>query len=246
MKLFHADPPALPPGRHPACGCFNQEGSRHGRRRPRIHGEVQDTNCDAWRHVVDRVENAVARGEEIFDPLAGLPGPAREQIMTLPASLGRLVRVRELKLYGSHLVSLPPEIGAMTSLADLDVYTSYRLHFLPYELTRCTALRRSRASTRALYGNYKFRSPFPDLMHPANAVALARLTPATCSVCDTPLLAPPVRRWITLAAGADWFPLLVNACSTQCVHRLPTPPPGYVQEAHAGGLGVVQPPPRYE
>ena len=137
---------------------------------------------------------------------------------------------------------LPPEIGGMTALKNLDVYTSYRLHFFPYELTRCSSLRDSRVSTRAVYGNYKYRPPFPALMQPENAIALSGVTPGACSVCATPLDADRlVRRWITLAVGTDWLPLLVAACSVECIRRLPTPPANHVQEAHTGGLDVVQP-----
>jgi hypothetical protein len=160
----------------------------------------------------------------------------------LPASVGRLVDVQRLKLYGSHLVRIPPEIAGMRSLASLDVYTSYRLHFMPYEVTHCTNLRDSRVSTRALFGNYKFRSPFPDLTHSDNAEALAVLAPSSCSVCRSPFAGSFVSRWITLVVGTDWVPLLVNACSTACIEALPTPAEGYVQHPHTGGSKLVQPP----
>lgn len=42
-------------------------------------------------------------------------------------------------LYGSNLVRIPPEIGAMTSLEEFTPYTSYRLHWVPYEITRRAA-----------------------------------------------------------------------------------------------------------
>jgi hypothetical protein len=244
MKLFHADPPAPSLGDRPQCGCFNFWSSKHGGRLPRLHADAQDTKCDAWRHVVERIEEAISAGAETFEPLAGLTGPERAQIVTLPASIGRLTRVRELRLYGSRLVRLPPEIGGMTALAYLDIYTSYWLHFFPYELTRCSALRDSRVSTRALYGNYKYRPPFSHLTHPKNAAVLSWVTPAACSVCNAPVdTERVVRRWITLVVGTDWLPLLVNACSMECIHQLPTPPAGYVREAHLGGLDIVQPPP---
>lgn len=242
MKLFHADPPRPPPGNPPTCGCFNLSGRKHGKLPPRLHAEVQDTECEAWRRVVACIDDAVASGAETLEPLGGLTGPEREQIITLPAAIGRLTRVRELRLYGSHLVRLPPEIGGMTALKNLDVYTSYRLHFFPYELTRCSSLRDSRVSTRAVYGNYKYRPPFPALTQPENAIALSGVTPGSCSVCATPLDADRlVRRWITLAVGTDWLPLLVTACSMECIRRLPTPPANHVREPHTGGLAVVQP-----
>jgi hypothetical protein len=190
----------------------------------------------------DRIEHAIKSGQHEFAPLDDLSGAERAEIITLPASIGRLVDVRALKLYGSHLVRIPPEISGMWSLAYLDVYTSYRLHFLPYEVTRCANLRDSRISTRALFGNYKFRSPFPELTHLANAEALARLAPASCSVCRSPVAESFVTRWITLVVGTDWVPLLVNACSNACIDALPPPAQGYVQQPHTGGSKVIQPP----
>jgi hypothetical protein len=180
--------------------------------------------------------------KEDFAPLDGLSGSERAEVVTLPASIERLVNVRRMRLYGSHLVRIPPEIRAMRSLAYLDVYTSYRLHYFPYEITRCSNLRDSRVSTRALFGNYKHRAPFPDLLHADNVAPLSSYAPATCSVCAATLDRNRiVPRWITLTVGTDWLPLLVNACSTACIDALPTPAAGYVQQPHLGGARVVQP-----
>jgi hypothetical protein len=230
---------------HPpeACTCFNQTGSEHEHGTPVLHGEQQNTNSAVWRRVCDRIERAIDTGVEDFAPLQGLSSPERAKVITLPASIGRLVRVRKLNLFSSHLVRIPPEIGEMHSLADLDLYTSYRLHFLPFEILYCSNLRKSCFSTRALYGNYKYRPPFPDLTHSDNAPALAEVTPTICSVCDVPLdRAAVIRRWITLGWGTDYLPLLVNACSEACIESLPPPPAGYVQYPHVGGAQLVQPP----
>jgi hypothetical protein len=63
-----------------------------------------------------------------------------------------------------------------------------------------------------------------------------------CSVCARPLgELPPHRVWISLPVATDVLPLLVNACSEECIPSLPTPPEGYVQEPHRGGLEVEQP-----
>lgn len=242
MIKFYPNPAVLPPGPWPWCSCLNFGGSEHPCV-PLLHAERQDRSCEAWRIVEDNIETTLHRGDEVLEPLAGLDAEQRQQIITLPASIGALKQVRSLRLYGSHLVRLPPEVGAMTALEDLDVYTSYRLHFLPYELLHCRALKRSRVSTRAIYGNHKYRPPFPALEAPANRDALAQLTPAVCSVCRLPLGAPAsIQRWIMLRVGTDWVPLLLTACSHQCVTLLPTPAKGYVQEAHTGGLDIVQPP----
>ncbi len=240
-RTFWCDPPVPPPGPQPLCRCFNYSGIKHWGV-PVLHGEVQDTSCDAWRIVNDNVERAARQGVGVLDPLAGLDGTQRQQIVTLPASIGQLKHVRELRLYGSHLVRLPPEIAGMAALEYLDVYTSRRLHFFPYEVTRCSMLKRSRVSTRAVYGNVKHRPPFPRLDGPENREALLQLTPSSCSVCARPLGdVAPVRRWITLWVGTDAMPLLVTACSLGCIGALPKPARGFVQEAHTGGPHLIQP-----
>jgi hypothetical protein len=244
-RLFSADPPVPPAGPHPACPCVSEGQSGRKQRTPTLHHELQNTNCDAWLRLCDRIEVAIKSGQRELGPLDDFSGADRAEIITLPASVGRLVDVQRLKLYGSHLVRLPPEIGGMRSLAYLDVYTSYRLHFLPYEVTRCANLRDSRVSTRALFGNYKYRSSFPDLMHSENAVALALLAPSSCSVCRSSFAGPIITRWITLAVGTDWLPLLVNACSVACIDTLPPPAAGYVQHPHTGGAKLIQPPARH-
>lgn len=244
-KLFTRDPALPPPGPGPACRCLDV-GSKKHRKLPVLHAEAQDTSCDAWRIVNENIEAAATRGDTVLDPLARLDGDQRQRIVTLPASIGRLKDVRELRLYGSHLVRVPPQIAGMTALEYLDVYTSYCLHFFPYEITKCGNLVRSRVSTRALYGNDEHRPLFPHLELVENREALLELTPAMCGVCAQPLgESAPVRRWTTLAVGTDSLPLLVTACSMECINALPAPPADHVQEAHAGGRDVVQPPPRW-
>lgn len=239
--LFTADPPTKPPGLYPTCRCLEEGQGRHKPRTPVLHSEQQDVHCDAWHRLCERIEQAAASGEEEFTPLEGMTEAERAQIVTLPASIGRLTTVQKLYLYASHLVRVPPEIAGMRSLVRLDIYTSYRLHFLPYEITRCTQLRQSRASTRALFGNYKYRSPFPDLTHKDNTKALSLLAPSACSVCDSPLGDTVLPRWLTIRAGTDWFPLLVNACSPACIEALPPAAEGYVAYPHTGGGKLEQP-----
>lgn len=38
------------------------------------------------------------------------------------------------------------------------------------------------------------------------------------------------------------MPLLVNACSAECVAARPEPAPGHIQHAHTGGMDLEQPP----
>jgi hypothetical protein len=202
-----------------------------------LHEEPQDTECVAWRKVLDAVERAVIEQPEEFAPLRTLTAEERRWIVTLPPSIARLKSVRRLLLYGSDLLRLPPEIGELTSLREFVPYTSYRLHWFPYELTRCK-YEKSTVSTRALYGNAKTRTMFPHLL-PLERPAVRR----PCSVCRRPFDdAGDFRLWTSLRLGTDVLPLLVHACSTDCVAALPVPPDGYMPRAHHGGLGL-QPPP---
>ena len=240
-----------------SCRCF--DAGYGNRRSPSMafHADAQDTECDAWKRLVDLIERAATDGREDFDPAAEIGYDQWSHVITLPSNIAKLTSVRRLYLYGSHLVRIPPEIGWMTALEEFDPYTSYRLHWLPYEITRCPNLRDSRVSIRALYGNYKLRPPFPRLdpgVGPSTGRAepprlpLHDATPAAtrpCSVCGKPFEDRRLHRvWITLQVATDVLPLLVNACSEACVGRLSAPPEGYVPKPHKGGPRVQQPPPR--
>lgn len=65
---------------------------------------------------------AAERGATVRALLAGLDDAQCQQVVTLPASIGRLTAVRELHLYGTHLVRLPPEI-----VGDAEVILHYGL-----------------------------------------------------------------------------------------------------------------------
>lgn len=220
----------------------------------RFHDELQDTSAPGWLRLLELIDAAAADGREVFKPLAELTPEQRRQVVTLPSSIAKLTAVKHLNLYRSNLVRIPPEIGAMESLEEFTPYTSYRLHWFPYEITRCSKLVRSTMSTRAVYGNFKYRPPFPQLRATSRAsekIDLGDLKPGTwgatairtCSVCDRPLAAEDLRQvWISLhVSGHDVMPLLVNACSQNCIDALPQPPDSYVQAPHTGGPDVHQP-----
>src|SRR5712692_2387781 len=203
-----------------------------------FHTEVQDTDSDTWKSLEAYIAKVREEGSDELNPRVGIGSEKWEQIVTLPKSIGTLKSVKVLSLYGSHLVRIPPEIGDMTNLEEFDPYTSRSLHWFPYEITRCKHLARSRVSTRCLYGNYKFRPPFPRL--PQISTALA---PATCSVCGEPFSQEQIHQaWISLRVATDVLPLLVDACSEKCIENLPKPAFGYVQRPHFGGLEFEQPP----
>ncbi len=242
---------SLNPVRHYAsCDCLtpqyedddlddqDENHERAGWQELSLHTEVQDISSDSWKSLEAYISKVHADGSDELNPIVGI-GPERwEQIVTLPASIGTLRSVKVLSLYGSHLVRIPPEIGGMTNLEEFDPYTSRCLHWFPYEITRCKNLKRSRVSTRCLYGNYKYRPPFPRLPQVSTT-----LTPATCSVCGGPFLQQvPHQVWISLRVATDVLPLLVHACSDRCRKNLPKPADGYLQRPHQGGLDVEQPP----
>jgi hypothetical protein len=203
-----------------------------------FHTEVQDETSDAWKSLEAYIAKIREEGSDELNPMQGIGPEKWEQIVTLPKSIGTLKSVKFLSLYGSHLVRIPPEIGEMTALEEFDPYTSRCLHWLPYEITRCKRLTRSRVSTRCLFGNYKYRPPFPKL--PQISPVLA---PASCSICGRPFSEAQIyQAWISLRVATDVLPLLVHACSEKCIEGLPKPASGYVQRAHLGGLELEQPP----
>jgi hypothetical protein len=237
------------------CNCFSY-GDRSVLTATAFHADVQDEQGDGWKRLLDLIEIAAADGREEFAPFNEMTLKARSEVITLPATIGKLKAVRSLMLYGSCLVRIPPEIGEMENLEKFTPYTSGRLHWFPYEITRCTVLVESTVSTRALYGNYKHRPPFPELAAPLASTAgldLEHLPPArygatsisSCSICRTPLAKTGLHQvWISLNVGTDVLPLLVNACSPECVARVPPAHTGYVPGTHRGGPSVVQPPER--
>ncbi|MEU0526224.1 leucine-rich repeat domain-containing protein [Streptomyces niveus] len=242
--------PGVPQDR---CDCFGQGRVSPPGAMTYFHTEIQDTSAPGWLRLLELIEEAVADGREEFRPLPELSPEERRQIVTLPPSIGRLTAVRTLVLYGSNLVRIPPEIGDMTNLEGFSPYTSRRLHWFPYEITRCGRLVNSTVSTRSIYGNYKYRPPFPQLLPPGDTAAdLDGPAPArwdttaarTCSVCTGPISATgPHQAWLSRAVATDVLPLLVNACSQACLDALPPGAKGYIPAPHRGGA-IEQPPPR--
>lgn len=219
------------------CACLTIRGKSGRPSVPNLHIENQDVSASGWTLVTRLIDEAVRSHADVFEPAAHLPWQDWQEVITLPAAVQDLKDVRELCLYGSHLRRLPPEVGAMKSLTNLDIYTSYSLHWLPYEVIRCAQLTASRISTRALYGNRKTRLPFPRLSGPVDT-----LRPKTCSVCDRSFGENvPQLWWTTQRVGTDDVPLLVHSCSDECTKSLPPSPPGYFAKPHKGGGGVGMP-----
>ena len=222
----------------PTCDCLEPQYTNSRWPTLRLHTDRQDTGSEAWIRLLNLVDEAADDGRPEFNPARELGWAQWSTIVELPRSIAKLKAVKRLNLYGSGLVRIPPEVGEMTGLEELDLYTSYRLHWLPFEITRCSELEASTVSTRALYGNYKYRPPFPKLPQ----TDVDEVVPAKCSVCRGKFgPSGPLQRWISVRVATDVLPLLVHACSAGCIARLPRPAEGYVQSVHTGGNKVRQP-----
>jgi hypothetical protein len=221
----------------PFCHCLDPQDGNQSWTELHIHTEVQDTECSGWKRLNELIEQAASDGRETFSPGPEMHPSEWAQITELPKSIAKLKSVNHLSLYGSSLVRIPPEIGEMTALEQFTPYTSYRLHWFPFEITRCKKLKASTVSTRALYGNFKHRAPFPKLpqVHPS-------FVPQECSLCRSPFGdSTPLQCWISMRVATDLLPLLVHACSWGCISNLPKPADNYVSSPHQGGLGLKQP-----
>lgn len=200
---------------------------------------VQDRNSEAWIKLCAYIEAIAASGGDEFSPRQGIGSELFAQIYTLPESIATLKHVKKMWLYGSNLKRIPPEIGQMEALEFFDPYTSYDLHWFPYEIKHCKHLKDSRVSTRALYGNFKNRKGFPRLDN--NPIRYYGET-VKCSVCKKEMAyAETNQLWITLGVATDTLPLLVNCCSEECEQQLPKPSKNYVPYPHKGGLDLKQP-----
>ncbi|WP_190085787.1 hypothetical protein [Streptomyces longisporoflavus] len=68
----------------------------------------------------------------------------------------------------------------------------------------------------------------------------------SCSVCDRPLTQQELHQvWISIRVTTDVLPLLVNACSPECVDALPDGDEDYIATPHKGG-NVHQPQPDWD
>lgn len=162
--------------------------------------------------------------------------------------IGNLSNLRYLNLYGSRrLLKLPRTIGKCTKLTTFCPYTSYRFHYVPFEIKECP-LKDTTMSTRALYNNFKNKMHFPPLpIHP-KLNGLTALTadlkgylsdlenvvlpqplilniigflPITfCSVCKELMFEDYTHYvWSHEMIGTDRCGVLGRMCSVQCIQR---------------------------
>jgi hypothetical protein len=205
----------------------------------RISNDVQDRSSTAWIALCNYVDYLASSGSEEFSPGNELGPELFAQIHTLPETIAKLTKTKKINLYGSSLERIPPEIGQMTALEYFDPYTSYDLHWFPYEIIDCKNLKDSRVSTRTLYGNYKNRMGFPSLENNPVRYYGSRLN---CSICKKEIGYTETNQlWISLWIGTDTLPLLANLCSKECESQLSKPSTDYIQLPHKGGASLQQP-----
>lgn len=193
--------------------------------------DSQNRESQAWAMVKGLIEEAVNDGREEFKPSKELGWEVWKDIRSLPKELGALRQVKHLMLYGSNLQRLPQEIGQMESLETFTPYTSYGLRWFPYELVECKKLKKSTVSTRALFGNFKNKKPFPDLS--TNPVTY--FGGNKCSICKRDEVGQFEQYWISTLIATDVLPLLAIVCSEECYTKLVQPHPDYYPKPHKGG-----------
>src|SRR5262245_53027069 len=120
-----------------SCDCFDQDRAQR-LSAVMFHPEKQDTSCDGWKRLLELIEQAAADERETFKPEAEMTWEECTQIVTRPLKISKLPSVKCFDLYGSDLVRIPPVIVEMTSLEEFIPYTSYRLHWFPYEIAHGT------------------------------------------------------------------------------------------------------------
>src|SRR5215475_7198940 len=96
---------AIDDGQGLSCGCMHvKDVELH------LHEEEQDVTAPGWNRLLQLIEDADKDRREVFRPRSDLTLEEYKQIVTLPPSIAKLTSVKELDLYGSSLVRIPPEI----------------------------------------------------------------------------------------------------------------------------------------
>ena len=128
-------------------------------------------------------------------------------VTVLPEAVLRMKsHVKRLRLYGSHIQRIPAWIKQLTMLEEIDPYTSYGLHWFPFEIVHCEKLRSSRVSTRAYYGNEKNALGYPQLDSDPSPNGMKRLFPLqylAARVCEAHNIPLPPYATDVLAAQRD-------------------------------------------
>lgn len=207
-----------------------------------FHNEPKSLTKRAWDVVCEIIHDAEQKDVLELSLSQLMDKEDYYALNTLPATIGNLKALRKLVLYGSNISWIPREISECENLRKFEPYRSYRLHWLPYEIKRCEKLIDSTISTKALYGNYKLRSPFPDLKQNKWGWDINN---DLCSICGEKSTSIQ-QYWISEVVATDVVPLLVSVCGVNCLSKV-----GdyfledYICYPHQGGLMILQPPIRF-
>src|SRR5215813_13535073 len=82
-----------PVRRYPSCDCLAPRGRWQ---ELTLHGEIQDTDCDAWKSLEAYIQKVAADQGDELNPLNGIGAEKWEQIVTLPPPIGLLRSVKVL------------------------------------------------------------------------------------------------------------------------------------------------------
>mmetsp|Transcript_149937 Transcript_149937/g.417795 ORF Transcript_149937/g.417795 Transcript_149937/m.417795 type:complete len:335 (+) Transcript_149937:67-1071(+) len=168
--------------------------------------------------------------------------------LSLPDEIGALTRLKHLHMYGSALARFPRTVRSLVELEELDLYASYGLHYLPFEVLACPRLQFSRFSTYALLNNSQTKMSLPELPDwctasaaraddsgcVARLLARARDLPEVvaqhllsflpqnrCSICTRCYLHDlGCYVWSHHVVGTDAQALLAFCCSRACAGRV--------------------------
>lgn len=171
------------------------------------------------------------------------------QADALPRAVYKFRNLRRLVCYGSKITHVSPQVALLRNLKEFIPYTSYGLHWLPFEI-RHTRTRKAHISRRALYGFLEYRqhrslNPVPRLPWPRGAKALTEIaarvvlghglhereeltlpmleylrTAHRCSYCRGPYWDTFYPCWTFWTW--DRVPLLALACSVECALQVQT------------------------
>jgi len=101
---------------HGTLNCACNEAWRQRGRDVSLHQEWPCTESDAWKRLIDLIEDAAVREVEEWSPGSLMAPEDWRTIVTLPPQIAKLKSVRRLNLYGSPLVRIPPKIGVIGSV----------------------------------------------------------------------------------------------------------------------------------
>ena len=192
----------------------------------------QDETLEAWQVLCEYIDELARTGAPDFWPGKHIGWDHFRQIHKLPASIAKLKEAKRVILDGTQLRRIPTEVGEMESIEDFDIYTSYQINWLLFEISRCKKLKESTMSIRTLYGNYKTNLRFPSL---ENQQVYDEGKVTRRSICNEEITDAPLDQyWLTLRIGTDDAPLLVTVCSQSCYFELPSSSIGYYSGSHKG------------